>query len=200
MHSMKTHRRILILDGHPDANRQRFLHALADAYAQGATAAGHEVRRIDLATLELCSLRSSAEFLQGTPSETIRRCQTDLAWAEHLVIVFPLWLGDMPGLLKMLLEQVLRPDFAFAAARGRGLPRKLLAGRSARIIVTMGMPAFFYRWYYSAHSVKNLERNILGFCGITPARRTLLGMVEGASDVRRQRWLAQMRKLGTRAR
>jgi putative NADPH-quinone reductase len=196
---MKSHRKILILDGHPDPDRQRYIHALAVAYAQGASAAGHEVRRIDVAALELHSLRSNEEFTHGTPSETIRRCQQDLVWAEHVVIAFPLWLGDMPGLLKILLEQVARPGFAFGASRSKGLPRKLLAGRSARIIVTMGMPAFFYRWYYRAHSVKNLERNILAFCGISPARRTLLGMVEGVSDARRQRWLAQMRKLGSRA-
>ncbi len=64
----------------------------------------------------------------------------------------------------------------------------------------MGMPAFFYRWYYRAHSVKNLERNILAFCGIAPVNRTLLGMVEGVSAARRGRWLNQMRTLGGKAR
>jgi hypothetical protein len=27
----------------------------------------------------------------------------------------------------------------------------------------MGMPAAVYRWFYRAHSLKSLERNILGF-------------------------------------
>jgi putative NADPH-quinone reductase len=197
--SMQTSRRILVLDGHPDPDRARFVHALADAYARGASDAGHEVRRIDIANLELNSLRSNAEFAGSAPPEPIRRCQEDLAWAQHLVILFPLWLGDMPGLLKMLLEQVARPGFAFSATGGKGLPRKLLKGRSARIIVTMGMPAFFYRWYYRAHSVKNLERNILAFCGIAPVRRTLLGMVEGGQAARRQRWLEQVARLGGRS-
>jgi putative NADPH-quinone reductase len=195
----KPPRRILILDGHPDPNRACFVHALADAYAEGATAAGHEVRRIDIAALDIASLRSSKEFLEGTPSAPVRGCQQDLAWAGHLVILFPLWLGDMPGLLKILLEQIARPGFAFSAAKGKGLPRKLLKGKSARVIVTMGMPAFFYKWYYRAHSVKNLERNILAFVGIAPVRRTLLGMVEG-SDARRRRWLEEMRTLGSKGR
>jgi putative NADPH-quinone reductase len=47
--------------------------------------------------------------------------------------------------------------------------RKLLKGKSARIVVTMGMPTLFYRWYFRVHSLKNLERNILAFCGIRPA-------------------------------
>ena len=38
---------------------------------------------------------------------------------EHLVIVFPLWLGDMPAVLKGFFEQVLRPGFAIGEA-GQG--------------------------------------------------------------------------------
>lgn len=193
-------RRILIIDGHPDADRLRYIHALADRYAKGARTAGHEVRVIDLSALQVASLQSNQEFLSGTPSPAIRQCQADLEWAQHVVLVFPLWLGDMPGLLKMLLEQVLRPGFAFAAARGTGLPKKLLKGRSARIIVTMGMPSLFYRWYYRSHSVKNLERNILAFCGFEPVRTTLVGMVEGMSDEERLDWLGKVERLGREAR
>jgi putative NADPH-quinone reductase len=197
---MARRRNILIIDGHPDPDRLRFIHALADRYAQGARAAGHEVRILDLCQLGVTSLGSNQEFLSGTPSSTVQACQADLAWAQHVVILFPLWLGDMPGLLKILMEQLLRPGFAFAAAQGKGFPRRLLKGKSARIVVTMGMPALFYRWYYRSHSVKSLERNILGFCGFEPVRSTLVGMVEGMSDAGRKAWLLKIEKLGREAR
>ncbi|HSF48541.1 MAG TPA: NAD(P)H-dependent oxidoreductase, partial [Burkholderiales bacterium] len=74
--------------------------------------------------------------------------------------------------------------------------RKLLAGKSARVVVTMGMPAFVYRWYFGAHSLKSLERNILGFCGIGPIKESLIGMIEAPNSARRQKWLAKMRQLG----
>ena len=35
--------RITIIDGHPDPSKERFCHALASAYADGATQAGHDV-------------------------------------------------------------------------------------------------------------------------------------------------------------
>lgn len=106
----------------------------------------------------------------------------------------------MPALLKGFLEQLLRPGFAFAAASaGRGPPKKLLAGRSARIIVTMGMPALFYRWYFRAHSLKSLERNILAFCGIGPIRACVVGMVESMGAAGRGNWLARIQRLGERA-
>jgi putative NADPH-quinone reductase len=42
----------------------------------------------------------------------------------------------------------------------------------------MGVPASFYRWYFRAHSIKSLERNILKFCGILPIRLSIVGSVE----------------------
>lgn len=118
---------------------------------------------------------------------------------DHLVIVYPLWLGSMPALLKAFLEHVFRPGFAFEYG-AKGFPRKLLRGKSARIVVTMGMPAFFYRWYFGAHSLKSLERNILRFCGISPIRESLFGLVETATESTRHKWLQTMRKLGAAAR
>lgn len=193
-------RKIVIIDGHPDPDPKRFIHALANAYGKGARSAGHEVRTIKVGELDLQGLRSNEEFQHGVPPAAIRKAQKSIEWADHLVILHPLWLGDMPALLKAFFEQLLRPGFAFAAARGKGLPRKLLKGRSARIIVTMGMPAFFYRWYYRAHSLKNLERNILAFCGIHPVRSSLVGMVEGMSRDSREAWLQKVEALGRQGR
>ena len=112
------------------------------------------------------------------------------------MVYFPLWLGDMPALLKSLLEQVARPGFAIGATGEGGMGKKRLGGRSARVVVTMGMPAPIYRWYFQAHSVKSLERNILGFCGIAPIHRTLIGRVEDMDDARCRKWLDTLHELG----
>jgi putative NADPH-quinone reductase len=193
-------KRILIIDGHPDSNQARYVHALAHAYQQGAESAGHEVRTIAVGALEFPLLRTSEEFQSQAPPDVIRECQQNLAWANHWLILYPLWLGSMPAALKGFFEQTLRPGFAFAAAAKGGLPRKLLRGRSARIVVTMGMPAFFYRWYFRAHSLKSLERNVLAFCGIAPVHASIVGMVEDLGDARRTGWLKRMQELGRAAR
>lgn len=74
--------------------------------------------------------------------------------------------------------------------------KRLLKGKSARIVVTMGMQAFVYRWYFRAHSLRSLERNIVGFCGIGPIRESLFGMVEAVSAEKRTARLAKMERLG----
>lgn len=187
--------RIVIVNGHPDAARKGLCHALADAYAAGATSAGHEVRRIDVGALAFDFVRSQAEFEKGAPPTDIAAAQESIRWASHLVVVFPLWLGDMPALLKAFLEQTLRPGFAFAY-RPSGLPDAFLKGRSARVVVTMGMPAFVYRWYFRAHGLRNLERNILRFVGYRPVRDTIVGGLGSAKPARIARWLETMKELG----
>jgi len=192
-------KRILIIQGHPQAGGQHFNHALAQAYAQGARDAGHDVQTVDVATLDFPILRSKPDWDSGALPASLAPAQQAIGWAEHLVLFFPLWLGGMPALLKGFLEQVARPGFAISAAAEGRLPHKLLKGRSARVVVTMGMPALVYRWYFRAHGVKSLERNILGFVGIAPVRETLVGLVEGLGEAGCRRWLDRLAALGREA-
>ena len=191
--------RIVLIQGHPDVRASHLCHVLAEAYGQGATEAGHAVRQVDVANIEFPLLRSQHEWELGLLPASLKPAQSDIGWADHLVLFFPLWLGDMPAVLKGFLEQVARPGFAFTADGSNPFGRKGLAGRSARVVVTMGMPAVVYRWYFRAHSVKSLERNILGFVGIAPVHETLVGSVDQLGEDGVAKWKARMRALGANA-
>ena len=189
---------ILLIQGHPDGAASHLCHTLADSYGRAATEAGHDVRSLDVAKISFPLLRTKQDFEHGDVPADIAAAQQSIAWAQHLVLVYPLWLGEMPALVKAFLEQVMRPGFAFEVGDHGWKPR--LRGKTARIVITMGMPAAAYRWYFGAHSLKSLRRNILSFAGVKPVRATLIGMVEAASDRRRARWLAELAKLGATAR
>jgi putative NADPH-quinone reductase len=191
-------RRILIIQGHPDPVPTRLCCALAEAYAAGAIEAGHQVTRLSVAELDLPLLRLPEEFQTGTPSAAVLAAQESLRGAEHWVLIYPIWLSGMPALLKGFLEQTLRPGFAFKP--DVSLSGGMLKGRSARIVVTMGMPAFIFRWWFGAASVKALRRNILGFGGIAPVRETLIGGVGGLTPQQAEAHFATMRALGKAAR
>lgn len=189
-------KRIAIIEGHPDPDPRRFNRALADAYAEGAKEAGHEVHRVRLGELDFPLIRTKEQWDAGKIPSVLEQAQDSVAWAEHLVILYPLWLGSMPALLKGFLEQAMRPGFAIPTSAAEGMHHKLLRGKSARIVVTMGMPSFFYRWYFRAHSLKSLERNILKFCGIKPVKETLVGMVDNLTSAKRSKWIETLQALG----
>ena len=64
-------RRLTIVQGHPDPAGNRFCHALADAYAEGAAAAGHQATRVDVAHLDFPILRTQQDFEHGQLPETL---------------------------------------------------------------------------------------------------------------------------------
>jgi len=192
-------RNILIIDGHPDPAAERLVHALVDAYRQGAEQARHEVQVVRLADLTFPLLRSQADYEKGEPVESVRQVQHLMEWATHVVIVYPLWLGSMPALLKALLEQIMRPGFAFSTKQLGRWRVKFMSGKSARIIVTMGMSGLFYRWYYRAHSLRSLQRNILRFVGFRRVRSTIIGSAGSMTRAQCEEWLKNVRGLGQTA-
>jgi putative NADPH-quinone reductase len=178
---------IVILQGHPDPAGEHLCHALADAYAGGAIAAGYAVTTVTPATLDFPMLRTQKDWIEGETPDGLKEVQKHILDADHL--------------LKGSFEQIFRPALA-AATPGTdatfGEFHKLMKGTSCRVVITMGMPAAAYKYFFFAHSLKNLERNILKFIGIKPIRSSLFGMVESASADKRKRWLDEMRKLGER--
>lgn len=186
---------VLVIDGHPDKHDGRLCHALADAYRTGCKAGGHEVRLIKISDRQFHLIRTQEEFENGQVPADILEAQDAMRWCDHLMIIYPLWLGTMPALLKAFFEQTFRPGFAFDP-EAKGWPQGRLKGRSARIVVTMGMPGLVYRWYFGAHSLKSLERNVLQFAGFRPVRDTIFGMVDTADHARS---ILAMKDLGRRA-
>lgn len=188
-------RNIAIVQGHPDPAPERLCRALADAYARGAVRGGHEIRRIDVSSLDFPLLRSQAEFEGGKIPPAIAEAQETLRWADHFVFIYPIWLGDAPALLKGFIEQTFRPGFAFRYRDGR-IPKGLLKGKSARLIVTMGMPNLVYRFFFFAHGLRNLKRNVLGYSGVAPVRTTFVGQAKGMPRQTAEEWLAAAETLG----
>jgi putative NADPH-quinone reductase len=189
-------KRILLIQGHPDASESHLCHALAASYAEGIASSGHLLRRCNVATLDFPLLRSQKDFDSGVLPASLQQAQDDVLWCEHLVLFFPLWAGDMPALLKGFLEQIFRPSFTGTSRNP--LVTKPLSGRSARIVVTMAMPAIVYRWYFRAHSVKSLERNMLGMVGIGPVDETLIGLAGDLQAKDADKWLGKLKALGER--
>lgn len=189
---------ILIIQGHPDPAGGHLCHVLADSYATGARAGGHEVRVQTVADKDISFMRSQAEFEDPALPEYAASAQRDVLWAQHIVIVFPLWLGGMPAILKAWMEQVFKADFAFEM--GEGGFKRHLKGRSARLVVPMGAPVMAYRLIFGAFGTRLLRRSILGMAGIGPVRQTLIGAVDtlGADGVARLR--ADLEEIGQNAR
>lgn len=187
--------RIVVIVGH--ALVGTYCGALAEAYARGAEAAGHDVSLFNTASMTFDPiLRGGYRTLQPLEPD-LASARAAIQKADHIVLVFPLWLGTLPAIFKGFLERVAQPDIFEPAKTGKfTTPWK---GKTARVVITMGMPAFIYRWWYGAHALKTLRNHILGFLGVAPVRSTLFGYIGGVAPERRTKWLSDMESMGRRA-
>lgn len=189
---------VVVIVGHP--RPESFCEALGRAYVEGASEAGHRAELIALSRLRFDPVLHGGFEGDQEIEPDLRSAQEAIKRAEHLVFVWPLWLGMPPALLKGFLERIfITPGFAVERAPPPTLYKPLLGGRSARIVVTMQMPALYYRFVAGARAVRTFRYNILEFVGIKPVRRTLFGMVDMVNDATRKGWIEEMRRLGRKA-
>ena len=189
-------KRILLILGHPST--KSFCAALAERYAQSALDAGHEVRQLRLGEMVFDPvLRDSYQQIQPLEDD-LSAAQSDILWAEHLTLVYPIWWGGIPALLKGFFDRVLLPGFAFKYRKGKAFPDKLLNGRTAHLLVTMDTPPWYYRLIYRMPGLHEVRKTTLEFCGIKPLRTLTFGPVLGSTDQQRRSWLQQAQAIARR--
>jgi len=188
--------KILIINGHPDAESYCF--ALHAAYKRGALQSGAEVR--DLVVREL-QFNTNLQFGYRKRTELepdLLGAQELIRWAEHLVVIHPVWWGSVPAQFKGFLDRVFLPGFFFRKKPGVSTSwEKLLTGRSARIIYTLDTPWLFW-WLAGRPAFNALKWITLGYCGVSPIRGTALGIVRLSTPEKRAHWLEKVERLGTR--
>lgn len=185
---------VLIIAGHP--RRESFSNALAGAYKEGALQAGAQVKELVLADMVYNPnvLTASPQLQQA--EQDVKQAQEFIAWADHLVFVYPTWWGTMPALLKGFLDRVFTPGFSFAERRGGNGWVKLLKGKTGQLITTMDTPLWVYRWILKAPGHRALSNATLQFCGVNPVRTLSFSPIKDSSYEQRQGWLGQARQAG----
>lgn len=190
-------KKILIITGHPDKNS--YCGALAEAYKEGASSRGNHVVVLSLSELQfnLSLIHGYSKNMELEPD--LKFAQEKITWAEHIVIVHPVWWGSVPALLKGFFDRVLLPGFAFKYRKDSPFWDKLLKGRTGRVIYTSDTPTWFYKWFYRAPSVNQVKSRVLEFCGISPVKVTAIGPIRKSSQEFREKWLEKVRRTGERA-
>jgi putative NADPH-quinone reductase len=188
---MKT---ILILNAHP--NKKSFCSALAESYLNGAQSSNADIKLINLIDLNFDPILKTTNSQDTELEPDILKVQKEISKADHLVFVYPNWWGTYPALLKGFFDRVFTSGFAFRYRTKNPLPEKLLTGKSARVIVTMDTPAWYYSIGYRKPGHNSMKKSILGLCGITPVKFTTLAPIRNSSVEQRNKWLEKVNALG----
>lgn len=195
---MKT-KKITILMGNPDKDGT-LSNELADSYEHAAKAAGHEVRRANISDLQFDPLLHKGYKVIQELEPDLLKLQDDLRWADHFVLVYPLWWSATPALLKGLFDRMWLPAFAFRFHKkvpfiGPLGWDKLLAGKTARVVVLSKSQPWQIRLLFGDFS-NEIVHATLGFAGYK-VHLTEVGNSEALSPAKRDFWNRHLAHLGT---
>jgi NAD(P)H dehydrogenase (quinone) len=189
-------KRILMVYGHP--LRDSFNTALGTAYVEGARAGGAEIRELFVHDLVFDHVLHYGYRMTQALEPDLLNAQADFVWAEHLVFAFPIWWGMPPAKVKALIDRAFHPTWAFKFHGTDAFPERLLTGRSARLIVTMDTPPWYFQLFIGNPGIRMMKHSVLKFCGISPVRASQIGSVRFSTMEKRKKWLQQIRQLGAK--
>lgn len=193
----------LIIYYHP--HEGSFCSALRDSVKAGLHKGQHECKTIDLdkdgfdPVMRAKDLKAfvqagriGEEGLDGV-DPIVLRYRKKLRWAEHIVMIFPIWWMTMPATVKGFVDKVIFPGVAYKMDSGK-LVSMMSELKHVTIITTMNTPAEVYRNQFCNSLEGSLIKGTFNQIGIHDIRWISLNMVKQVGDEKRWLWLDEIEK------
>lgn len=184
-------KKVLVINANPKTDS--FCKSLADNYALTA-ALKNEVKQVEISEMHFEISLDNGYDSRTSLEPDLLRFQELVLWAEHIVIITPVWWGTVPAKFKGVVDRVFLPNFAFKYTEGNMFPEKLLSGRSSELFITLDTPPLLYKLFKGNVIYKHLKKSILDFSGIKNRSATYFGPVLGSNINKRNNWLDKVAK------
>ncbi len=190
----KTNKKIMLLIGNPV--QTSFSYACGDIYESAAQRAGADIRRFNIDEMVFDpALHQGYEVIQELEPDLVA-FQEAIAWADHLVFVYPNWWSSMPAKMKGLFDRAFLPQFAFRFEHNTFKP--LLCGKTARVINIVGSTYPLLLRCTVGSYTNELTRGILRPCGVRPVRVASFGPTRNTPKEKLSSWLKRVEKMAVK--
>ena len=182
---------VLIVYAHP--NPQSFNKSILDVVDTAFKRRGDDVRIRDLYADNFDPVLNDTQLelqTQGDMPADVVQHQKDVAWANTIVIIYPLWWFDRPAILKGWFDRVFTNGFAFSFDNGE--IKGLLTGKRAIVIVTTGGTKEDFG-KNADQLTRNTTEGTLAFCGVHDIVDRVFYSVPMVDDTVRQEMLDELK-------
>lgn len=172
-------------------NPASFTKAIVDEVQKNAIAKGDEVKIIDLYGDQFNPVLGMPDvghqFMGQEIPEDVKEYQEIITWADHLTVVYPMWWGQMPAMLKGFIDRVFSYGFAFSISENGA--EALLKGKTAQVYINTNTPTAIYEaTHMNTAQSRVIDDGVFGFCGIE-TEITFFGQVSSGTDELRKSYL-----------
>lgn len=185
----------LVIYAHP--NPQSFNAALASTVCEELVNGGINVKFKDLYAMDwnpVLTARDFEGYQSGNLPTDIQTEQSDISWADLIIMVAPVWWVSVPAILKGYIDRVFSNGFAFEYT-GAGIRGKL-TGKKALLITTSGADEKVALQGTMVETIRRAAVNsVFGFCGFAEYKYKNFFAVPTASAQERAAMLAELRQL-----
>lgn len=185
---------IVIINGHPD--KESFNNVLAETYYKGAISSVNSIEFINIRELDFNPNLQFGYRKRTELEPDLQFAIEKIKAADHLVWIFPIWWAGMPAILKGFIDRTFLPGIMFDIEEGKLLPKKLLKGKTARLIITSDSPRWYYALYLKNSVINQLKKGVLAFCGVKPTKLTYIAPIKNSTQDFRKEWLNKVFNLG----
>jgi NAD(P)H dehydrogenase (quinone) len=188
--------KVLIVFAHPNENS--FNGAVLKTVTETLEKGKHEVRVRDLYRAgwnPLLSADDMQKLYAGQVPPDIADEQENVAWAELVVFIYPIWWFEQPAILKGWLDRVFSHGFAYRIDE-QGMIEGLLKGRKAVVITTSGANEENMKQNGILEAINTcMIRGTLAFSGFSDIVHENLYAVPTVTDEERRTMLDKVKKI-----
>ncbi len=187
-------KQVLIINGHP--NKESYNYALSAAYAKGASKTSASLNQINISDLSFNPNLATRDQNKSNLEPDLQDALEKIKKADHIVWVFPMWWYGSPALMKGFIDRTFLPGITFKYEEGKAFPKKLLKGKTARVIITADTPKWYDSFFMNRPAINQFKKGTLQFCGINPVKITYIAPIIGSKEEFRMKWLQKVSALG----
>jgi NAD(P)H dehydrogenase (quinone) len=181
----------LIISAHP--SKDSFSNALVDALAKDSEHNDVKVVVRNLYDLDFNPVLTSEDLAQiktGSIPEDIAKEQKLLADSDFISLVYPLWWGSFPAVLKGYFDRVLTQGFAFKITDNG--PEGLLTDKKVFLHTSMGNSVEEYENKGILKAFRQIHgQEVFGFCGIEVAGHLFYPRIPNSSPEMKNKYIEE---------
>ena len=101
--------------------------------------------------------------------------------------------------MKGFIDRIFLPGIFFKYRKGNPFPKRLLEGKTARLVITADTVRWYDRLFMGSPLINQFKKGTLEFCGVKPVKVTYIAPIKDSTPQFRQKWLERVKAMGARA-
>lgn len=158
--------------------------------------AGNEVKILNIHDIEIEYLKLNGNTINQELTPELKDAQSDILWADQIVLVYSVWWLNVPAKLKAFIERIFQVDILLGY--GKMGPKPILKNKTLVVIQSYSMPFYVMKYFYNDIPFKFIKVVFEDWCGFKIVKRFDIDMTENINEKNRKKFINEIKKFAAK--